>query len=414
MAEFHAGPRDHQASARQAAAGFHLGPASSTPTRSRPIETLQKLDPYKPLVTYDNHEEVIKIARYAPACRPGAAPARAEHRLDGRAIEQVRRAARRGGRSDRLRPQEQAGGRGAELSRRQPVHQFAELHPGAAPGRGDLRRGQVARLFELKLLDIGGGFPAHYDDTVPAFKELAKTINAETRPALPEGRSRSSPSRAVFWSRPPATSVAKIIGKAVRDGKLCYYIDDGVYHTFSGVIFDHCQYHHQELSRGARRRSAPSSARPATRSTRSRWPSSCPISTWATCVYQREHRRLQRHASSDVFQRLPAGEDRAYQPVTSRLARRRVLLNRKQRVPFRFAATPLNRKRARSLPVRLDAASERAGRFRLGATPRQTARSWRLRLRLSGPAPNRASRRLRLRHSERRAKPRELARSLAV
>ena len=30
------------------------------------IETLQRLDPYKPLVTYDNHEEVVKIARYAP------------------------------------------------------------------------------------------------------------------------------------------------------------------------------------------------------------------------------------------------------------------------------------------------------------------------------------------------------------
>jgi ornithine decarboxylase len=30
------------------------------------IETLERLDPYKPLVTYDNHEEVIKIARYAP------------------------------------------------------------------------------------------------------------------------------------------------------------------------------------------------------------------------------------------------------------------------------------------------------------------------------------------------------------
>ena len=29
-------------------------------------ETLVQLDPYKPLVTYDNHEEVIKIARHAP------------------------------------------------------------------------------------------------------------------------------------------------------------------------------------------------------------------------------------------------------------------------------------------------------------------------------------------------------------
>jgi len=30
------------------------------------IETLQLLEPYKPLVTYDNYEEVMKIARHAP------------------------------------------------------------------------------------------------------------------------------------------------------------------------------------------------------------------------------------------------------------------------------------------------------------------------------------------------------------
>ena len=30
------------------------------------IDTLEQLDQYKPLVTYDNHEEVLKIARYAP------------------------------------------------------------------------------------------------------------------------------------------------------------------------------------------------------------------------------------------------------------------------------------------------------------------------------------------------------------
>ena len=29
-------------------------------------DTLNELDQYKPLVTYDNHEEVIKIARHAP------------------------------------------------------------------------------------------------------------------------------------------------------------------------------------------------------------------------------------------------------------------------------------------------------------------------------------------------------------
>ena len=38
------------------------------------------------------------------------------------------------------------------------------------------------------------------------------------------------------------TLVAKVVGKAFRDGKPCYYINDGVYHTFSGQVFDHCNY----------------------------------------------------------------------------------------------------------------------------------------------------------------------------
>ena len=37
---------------------------------------------------------------------------------------------------------------------------------------------------------------------------------------------------------------------AVRNGKLCYYINDGVYHTFSGVLFDHCQYPLQAFKGG--------------------------------------------------------------------------------------------------------------------------------------------------------------------
>ena len=37
-----------------------------------------------------------------------------------------------------------------------------------------------------------------------------------------------------------ASVVVEIIGTAYRDGKKCYYVNDGVYHTFSGIIFDHC------------------------------------------------------------------------------------------------------------------------------------------------------------------------------
>jgi ornithine decarboxylase len=46
------------------------------------------------------------------------------------------------------------------------------------------------------------------------------------------------------------TAIAKVIGKARRDGKSCYYLDDGVYHTYSGIIFDHCQYHVEAMKKG--------------------------------------------------------------------------------------------------------------------------------------------------------------------
>ena len=105
------------------------------------------------------------------------------------------------------------------------------------------------RGFDLKLLDIGGGFPAHYDDTVPAFKSLAHAINPELDRLFPQPiEILAEPGR--FLVASAATAVAQIIGKAVRGGKLCYYVNDGVYQTYSGVIFDHCQYPLKSFKKG--------------------------------------------------------------------------------------------------------------------------------------------------------------------
>jgi ornithine decarboxylase len=94
----------------------------------------------------------------------------------------------------------------------------------------------------LNLLDFGGGFPAPYDENVRPFEELARTLNREFDRLFPKNiEILAEPGR--FLVATAATSVVKIIGTAVRDGKRCYYVDDGVYHTFSGIIFDHCQYH---------------------------------------------------------------------------------------------------------------------------------------------------------------------------
>ncbi|MGH7994039.1 MAG: type III PLP-dependent enzyme, partial [Limisphaerales bacterium] len=109
---------------------------------------------------------------------------------------------------------------------------------------------------KMNVLDIGGGFPAPYDASVKPFRELAWVINRELDRLFPQN-DPSLPKKFEILAEPgrflcatAATAISKIIGKAVRDGKLCYYIDDGVYHTFSGVIFDHCQYHLKAFKKG--------------------------------------------------------------------------------------------------------------------------------------------------------------------
>ncbi|HAS82904.1 MAG TPA: type III PLP-dependent enzyme, partial [Verrucomicrobia bacterium] len=72
--------------------------------------------------------------------------------------------------------------------------------------------------------------------------ELDRLFPAEVQVLAEPGR---------FMVATAGVAVSSIIGKAVRNGKHCYYIDDGVYHTFSGIIFDHCQYHLKAFKRGA-------------------------------------------------------------------------------------------------------------------------------------------------------------------
>jgi len=212
------------------------------------IDTLKQLDPYKPLVTYDNHQEVLKIARYAPhsglvlrlrvpntgsmvelSSKFGALP--------GEAVDLIAFA-----HNNRLEVEGLSFHVGSQCTNVQNYIQALHLAAGIF---SEAR----TRGFDLKLLDIGGGFPAHYDDTVPAFQSLAKTINAELDRLFPESiEILAEPGR--FLVASAATAVAQIIGKAVRGGKLCYYLNDGVYHTYSGVIFDHCQYHLQSFREG--------------------------------------------------------------------------------------------------------------------------------------------------------------------
>ena len=211
-------------------------------------ETLRDLDPYKPLVTYDNFEEINKIHQYAPhaglALRLSVPNTGAMVELSskfgassGEAVELIEAAHKVG-----LVVEGLSFHVGSQTTNFANYVQALNLAAGVFREAGD-------RGYHLNLIDIGGGFPAPYDANVQPFALLARRINAELNRLFPkEIEILAEPGR--FLVATAGTAISKVIGKARRDGKRCYYVDDGVYHTFSGIIFDHCQYHLTALKDG--------------------------------------------------------------------------------------------------------------------------------------------------------------------
>ena len=203
-------------------------------------ETLQKLDKYKPLVTYDNIDELYKIKKHCPhaglvlrvrvpntgsmvelSSKFGAHP--------GEAVDLIVEAFKTG-----LVVEGISFHVGSQCNNFENYMQALQLS-------SSILKEAESRGHSINILDIGGGFPVKYNSKVKSFKTLAKKLNTEIDRLFPKTMEiLAEPGR--FMVANAATLVTKIIGKAVRDGKTCYYLDDGVYHTFSGIVFDHCQY----------------------------------------------------------------------------------------------------------------------------------------------------------------------------
>lgn len=211
-------------------------------------ETLEALNQYKPLVTYDNVAEVAKIKKYAP--QAGLA-LRIKVPNTGAMVELSSKFGASSGEAVSLIEAAHEAGLVVEGLSFHVGSQTSnyENYVAAINLSASIFAEAKERGYTLKLLDIGGGFPAPYDAAVGPFHELAKKINSELdRLFPPEIEILAEPGR--FLVATAGTAVAKVVGKADRDGKRCYYIDDGVYHTFSGVIFDHCQYHLHAFKEG--------------------------------------------------------------------------------------------------------------------------------------------------------------------
>ena len=93
---------------------------------------------------------------------------------------------------------------------------------------------------DLDLLDIGGGFPIAYGGEVPPIREFCRPIRAALK-TLPRGvRVIAEPGR--FIAGPAGTAVASVVGRAQREGRWWYYLDDGMYGSYNGQLYDHARY----------------------------------------------------------------------------------------------------------------------------------------------------------------------------
>jgi ornithine decarboxylase len=90
------------------------------------------------------------------------------------------------------------------------------------------------------ILDIGGGFPVDYLQRSMPIEEFCVPIVAALKELPPSMRVIAEPGR--YICAPAAISVASVMGRALRGGRWWYYLDDCLYGTYSGQVYDHAAY----------------------------------------------------------------------------------------------------------------------------------------------------------------------------
>ena len=97
-----------------------------------------------------------------------------------------------------------------------------------------------AAVAPLSVLDIGGGFPVNYDGSIEDIEQFCAPIRAALADLPERIRILAEPGR--YIAAPAMTCLTTVVGRARRGSRMWYYLDDGVYNSFSGQIFDHTRY----------------------------------------------------------------------------------------------------------------------------------------------------------------------------
>ncbi len=94
----------------------------------------------------------------------------------------------------------------------------------------------AAAGMQLRIMDIGGGFPIPEPKVRFNLKEMLNQINARLDEDFPGVEIWAEPGR--FICGTAVNLITSVIGVTERGGQPWYFLDDGLYGTFSGVLFD--------------------------------------------------------------------------------------------------------------------------------------------------------------------------------
>ena len=111
--------------------------------------------------------------------------------------------------------------------------------------------GRKVKLGPLDTLDIGGGFPIDYAQPVQDIGRFCEPLREALAKLPKKVRVMAEPGRYIVG--PAVIGVASVMGRARREGHWWYYLDDGLYGSYSGQLYDHARYPVEPLRDGEER-----------------------------------------------------------------------------------------------------------------------------------------------------------------
>ncbi|TCS76155.1 type III PLP-dependent enzyme [Pectinatus cerevisiiphilus] len=230
---------------------YSMGVSGENMIYANPIKTIQGLRAAAETgvnkFTFDNEKEIYRMAEYVPGAkvllRIRIKNAKALVNLNEKfgaepekAISLLKLAKEQG-----LNPVGLAFHVGSQTLSTEPYYEAFSLC------RGIIDEAGQAGL-NLNILDIGGGLPVPAPDTCVNLENMVKTINAGLDKFFPDVEIWAEPGRYICGT--VMNAITRVIGKQLRDDRMCYYLDEGVYGIFSGVFFDHWEYELNSFKQG--------------------------------------------------------------------------------------------------------------------------------------------------------------------